>query len=89
MICGARELMMLHKILMTDIEKDDFSKLELVHHLSSGYKALFTTMAYESMEKLRQACGGSGFSAFSGLPEYILDYSPSTTFEGDNTIMLQ
>mmetsp|Transcript_37598 Transcript_37598/g.27721 ORF Transcript_37598/g.27721 Transcript_37598/m.27721 type:complete len:163 (+) Transcript_37598:819-1307(+) len=71
MIAGSRGLINLHTQLMEDINKDDFSKLELVHHLSSGYKAMFTKEAYENLEKLRQSCGGAGFSCFSGLPEFI------------------
>lgn len=38
---------------------------------------------------MRQACGGAGFSAWSGLPALVFDYAPHTTFEGDNTVMAQ
>jgi len=41
------------------------------------------------MDVARQGCGGAGFSAYSGIPVKQLDFSPNTTFEGDNTIMLQ
>lgn len=71
------------------MRKDDYSKLDLMHHLSSGFKATFTRIAYDGIDSLRQACGGAGFSAHSGLPSLQGDYAPNTTFEGDNTVMLQ
>lgn len=37
---------------------------------------------------MKLACGGAGFSMHSGLPLLYLDYSPNTTFEGDNTVMM-
>ena len=36
---------------------------------------------------MRQALGGAGYSAWSGIPRIIDEYSPSVTFEGDNTVM--
>lgn len=41
------------------------------------------------MDSVRQSCGGAGFSAWSGLPQQVVDYSPNTTFEGDNTMLGQ
>lgn len=38
---------------------------------------------------MRQACGGAGFSVWSGLPLVITDYAPNVTFEGDNTMLSQ
>jgi acyl-CoA oxidase len=39
------------------------------------------------MIQVRQALGGAGYTAWSGLPRLIEDYSPQVTFEGDNTVM--
>jgi len=38
---------------------------------------------------IRQSLGGAGYSAWSGIPYLIEDYSPEVTFEGDNTVMAQ
>lgn len=38
---------------------------------------------------MRQSLGGAGYTAWSGLPKLIEDYSPNVTFEGDNTVMSQ
>lgn len=36
---------------------------------------------------IRQSLGGAGYTAWSGLPALIEDYSPTVTYEGDNTVM--
>lgn len=61
--------------------------LDVMHHFSSGYKAMFTKTAYEGLQAMRQACGGAGFSAWSGFSLLIDDYAPTTTYEGDNSVM--
>lgn len=43
----------------------------------------------ESLLLIRQSLGGAGYSAWSGIPKYIDEYSPTVTFEGDNTVMAQ
>ena len=37
----------------------------------------------------RQSIGGAGYSAWSGIPALISDFSSSVTYEGDNTVMAQ
>jgi hypothetical protein len=54
----------------------------------SGLKAYFTQNTYETLNMLRESCGGAGFSAFSGLPTLQLDYAAKVSYEGDNTVML-
>lgn len=79
----------MHKDLMQAVKKGDFSGLDMVHHLSAGFKAVFTRITYDGIDQVRQSCGGAGFSAFSGLPMIQADFAPNTTLEGDNTVMLQ
>jgi acyl-CoA oxidase len=38
---------------------------------------------------MREACGGAGFSAFSGIPYLQGDYAAKVAYEGDNTVMTQ
>ena len=85
----ALDMTVLHQSLMKDTENGDFKQLEITHHLAAGYKSFNTAIVYDSLDKLRQACGGAGFNSFSGLPLLVQDYSPNTTFEGDNTVMAQ
>ena len=35
----------------------------------------------------RLSCGGHGYSRSSGIPDLFIDYVPSCTYEGDNTVM--
>ena len=39
------------------------------------------------MEICRKACGGHGFSHYSGIPMVINDYAALLTLEGENTIL--
>lgn len=66
----------LHKRLLEDISKSKFDLLEVVHHYSSGMKSLFTDQCYYSLIAIRQCLGGAGYSAWSGIPELVADYSP-------------
>ncbi|BFZ63374.1 hypothetical protein YB2330_004496 [Saitoella coloradoensis] len=67
----------------------DFALLADLHASSSGLKSLCTTMAAESIEVCRRACGGHGFSMFSGLGTFYQDYLPNVTYEGDNYMLTQ
>ena len=89
MMFASYKLCDIHQQLLKDIDSGNFALLDLTHHLSAGYKACYTKIAYEGMDQMRQACGGAGFNSFSGFTLIITDYAPNTTFEGDNTVMLQ
>lgn len=52
-------------------------------------KSVFTQECNDSLFVVRQCLGGAGYSAWSGIPHLIENYSPSVTFEGDNTVMAQ
>ena len=86
---SARYMFKEHNQLVTDMLSSEYSRLDVMHHLSAGFKATFSRIAYDGIDACRQACGGAGFSAHSGLPALQVDYAPNTTYEGDNTVMLQ
>ena len=75
--------------LLKDIKKQNFKNLDLLHHYTSGMKSVFTQDCYDGLLHMRQSLGGGGYSAWSGIPKLIEDYSPQVTFEGDNTVMAQ
>ena len=54
--------------------------------LSLG-KPYFSELVYDGMEVCRRACGGHGFSHYSGLPTLINEYSANVTLEGENTVL--
>ncbi|KAG0050274.1 hypothetical protein BGZ83_004926 [Gryganskiella cystojenkinii] len=85
----SKEMMRLYYLNMKNMAAGDFSLLADVHASSSGLKSLTTTMAAASIEECRRACGGHGFSVFSGLPLLLQDYVPNVTWEGDNYMITQ
>lgn len=60
-----------------------------LHATSCGLKSLASTIAAEGLEVARRACGGHGYSSFSGIGPYYADYLPTTTWEGDNYMLTQ
>ncbi|KAL9602254.1 MAG: hypothetical protein Q9219_001978 [cf. Caloplaca sp. 3 TL-2023] len=60
-----------------------------LHATSCGLKALASTTAAEGLEVCRRACGGHGYSSFSGIGSWYADYVPTATWEGDNFMITQ
>lgn len=60
-----------------------------LHSTSCALKALSSTVAAEGLEVCRRACGGHGYSSFSGIGSYYADYLPTVTWEGDNYMLTQ
>ncbi|MEV4057451.1 acyl-CoA dehydrogenase [Amycolatopsis sp. NPDC049688] len=56
---------------------------------AAGLKALNTWHATATIQAAREACGGSGYLAENILPGLKADTDVFTTFEGDNTVLLQ
>ena len=60
-----------------------------IHASSSALKSFCTIVAGDGIEDCRKACGGHGFLACSGLPEFITTYLQNPTVEGDNHMLPQ
>lgn len=60
-----------------------------LHATSCALKALASTTAAEGLEVCRRACGGHGYSSFSGIGSWYADYLPTVTWEGDNYMLTQ
>ena len=58
-----------------------------MHTILSGFKALWTTNAYEGVKTIRECCGAAGFSNYSGIPSIIEIISSYVTLEGDSVVM--
>ncbi|TCO49138.1 acyl-coenzyme A oxidase [Kribbella antiqua] len=56
---------------------------------AAGTKALGTWHATETIQTCREACGGAGYLAENRLATLKADTDVFTTFEGDNTVLLQ
>ncbi|KAK8029303.1 Acyl-coenzyme A oxidase [Apiospora marii] len=60
-----------------------------LHATSCALKAYGSTVAGEGLETCRRACGGHGYSSFSGIGSFYADYLPTLTWEGDNYMLTQ
>lgn len=56
---------------------------------AAGLKALATWHATDTIQECREACGGQGYLAENRFAELKADTDVFTTFEGDNTVLLQ
>ncbi|MFP5019362.1 acyl-CoA dehydrogenase family protein [Pseudonocardia phyllosphaerae] len=56
---------------------------------AAGIKAIATWHATATIQTCREACGGAGYLEENLLPALKADTDVFTTFEGDNTVLLQ
>ncbi|PWA32737.1 hypothetical protein CCH79_00012525, partial [Gambusia affinis] len=71
-----------------DISQGDFSQLPELHALSAGLKAFTTWETNAAIEVCRMSCGGHGYSRSSALPDIYVEFTPTCTYEGENTVMM-
>ncbi|XP_033479161.1 peroxisomal acyl-coenzyme A oxidase 1 isoform X1 [Epinephelus lanceolatus] len=71
-----------------DINQGDFSEMPELHALSAGLKAFTTWAANSAIEVCRMSCGGHGYSRSSALPDIYVEFTPTCTYEGENTVMM-
>lgn len=69
-----------------DTSDTDRRRLE---SLAAGIKATTTWHAAHTIQTCREACGGAGYMSVNRLPGLRADIDVFTTFEGDNTILMQ
>ncbi|MBC8767223.1 acyl-CoA dehydrogenase family protein [Arenibacter sp. BSSL-BM3] len=55
----------------------------------AGLKAIITWFANETIQECREACGGKGYLLENRIADLKADVDIFTTFEGDNTVLLQ
>jgi acyl-CoA oxidase len=77
----------LHEIATGEVT-DERAQRELEAR-AAGIKALATWHATSTIQTCREACGGAGYLAENILPQLKADTDVFTTFEGDNTVLLQ
>ena len=75
--------------LETAFGSDDERARRKLETLAAGVKAVATWHASETIQSCREACGGAGYLRTSRFAALKADTDVFTTFEGDNTILLQ
>ncbi|MDT7673341.1 MAG: acyl-CoA oxidase [Pseudonocardiales bacterium] len=78
---------MLHEV-QSGGTRDEAAQREL-EGLAAGMKAVTTWHATHAIQTCREACGGAGYLVENLLPQLKADTDVFTTFEGDNTVLLQ
>jgi acyl-CoA oxidase len=76
----------LHKVFSSESSDRDRRKLE---GLAAGTKAAATWHATHTIQACREACGGAGYLTENRFADLKADTDVFTTFEGDNTVLLQ
>ncbi|WP_068258613.1 acyl-CoA dehydrogenase family protein [Janibacter limosus] len=56
---------------------------------AAGLKAITTEHATDTIQVCREACGGAGYMTLNRFTDLKADTDVFTTFEGDNTVLLQ
>ncbi|TKJ23471.1 acyl-CoA oxidase [Blastococcus sp. CCUG 61487] len=69
-------------------EVDEQAQRELESR-AAGLKVAQTAHATKTIQMCREACGGAGYLQENRLPHLKADTDVFTTFEGDNTVLLQ
>jgi acyl-CoA oxidase len=67
----------------------DTSMVGETHAIASCLKAVTTSYASNGIEELRRACGGHGYSSFSGLDHLYGNSMVNFTGEGENYMIVQ
>lgn len=70
----------------TNIKKTIFDLKNLFVD-SASLKATNTWLISQLIDEARQACGGHGYHAYSGLGRAFVDWSVQQTWEGDNNVL--
>jgi acyl-CoA oxidase len=77
----------LHRVFTAD-DVTDRERREL-ETLAAGLKAVASRHATDSIQTCREACGGAGYLRANRFAALRADTDVFTTFEGDNTVLLQ
>ncbi|HVW80963.1 MAG TPA: acyl-CoA dehydrogenase [Mycobacteriales bacterium] len=72
-----------------DLPRDDEQGRRRLETFAAALKATSTWHASATVQACREACGGAGYLAENQLVGLRADLDVFTTFEGDNTVLLQ
>ena len=79
----------LHEVFTAGSDRGSEHDRRALESRAAGTKALGTWHATTAIQTCREACGGAGYLSENRLGALRADTDVFTTFEGDNTILLQ
>ena len=69
--------------------RNDENDIRKIETKAAGLKSLATWLSSETIQTCREACGGKGYLSENTLGRLRADADIFTTFEGDNTVLMQ
>jgi acyl-CoA oxidase len=78
----------LHYLTKRFIDKKE-SEMQEIEALAAGMKAYSTWSTRDALQECREACGGKGYLSENRIDALKNDTEIYTTFEGDNTVLMQ
>ena len=75
--------------MMSIYSDDSITDKRKIETQVAGLKAIITWFANETIQECREACGGKGYLLENRIADLKADVDIFTTFEGDNTVLLQ
>jgi acyl-CoA oxidase len=79
----------LHDVFCASARTDGDRRRRELETLAAGLKAVATWHATDTIQACREACGGAGYLRANRFAALKADTDVFTTFEGDNTVLLQ
>jgi acyl-CoA oxidase len=79
----------LHEVFSAPPETVETQSRRELESRAAGTKALATWHATRTIQECREACGGAGYLTANRFAALKADTDVFTTFEGDNTVLLQ
>jgi acyl-CoA oxidase len=77
------------ELRQTIYDNPECVEAEELHAILSSFKVLTTAYARDSIQECREACGGLGYSAYSGIGRLRENQDVILTWEGDNHVLIQ
>lgn len=77
------------KYLTQKFVNADPKEMREVETLAAGFKSYATWFTTHTLQECREACGGKGYLAENRFADLKADSDIFTTFEGDNTVLMQ
>jgi acyl-CoA oxidase len=78
-----------HRFIIDKFLHHTEEEVREIEALAAGLKAVSTWHTTDTLQEVREACGGNGYLWVNRFADLKADTEIYTTFEGDNTVLLQ